>query len=397
MSRGSTKPSSGERDSGWTPSVGLADALVAPRWLREAGVAAWLLVGLTLLLAGVVTLLSLTYVIVGPLICAGVVAAVAGPVVDWLQRHRIPRGAGAALMLLALVALGAIVAVVVIAGIASESGALSSHLTEAKNTLEGWLRGVGVDRGTAQNVKKDLSASATKAAAALLGGVGTGLRGLSSLAIFVALTALSLFFFLKDGPTIRAWGERHLGLPAPVARVITTRGLESLRGYFLGLTIIGVFNAVVVGAGALALGVPLPIALALITFLASYIPYFGAFIAALFAILVALGGAGTDAAIGMAVVQLLANTVLQQIAQPLAFGAALGIHPLAVLVATIAGGSLFGGVGLILAPPVTSAVVRISSDLARARAGSEPLPGGSSEGASGPSRTGVETTPGPPR
>ena len=42
-------------------------------------------------------------------------------------------------------------------------------------------------------------------------------------------------------------------------------------------------------------------------------------------------------------------------------GAALGIHPLAVLVVTIAGGALFGAVGLILAAPMTSAVVRISA------------------------------------
>ena len=377
------------------PSGGLADAFVAPRWLREAGGTAWLLVGITLLLVGAVWLASLTYMIVGPLIAATVVAAVAGPVVGWLQRHRIPRGVGAALILLALIALMVLVAVVVMAGIASESAALSGHLTEAKNALEGWLKALGVDAGTAQSVKKDVSASVTKAAGTLLTGVGTGLRSVSSLAIFVALTALSVFFLLKDGPTIRAWGERHLGLPAPVARVVTTRGLESLQGYFLGLTIVGLFNAVVVGLGALALGVPLPAALALITFLASYIPYFGAFIAGLFSILVALGGAGIDAAIGMAVVQLLANTVLQQLAQPLAFGATLGIHPLAVLVVTIAGGALFGGAGLILAPPVTSAAVRISSDLARARAGTETTPGGSAEGGAAPSPGAGETTPGP--
>jgi predicted PurR-regulated permease PerM len=59
--------------------------------------------------------------------------------------------------------------------------------------------------------------------------------------------------------------------------------------------------------------------------------------------------------------------VLQQIVQPIAMGAALGIHPLAVLIVTIAGGALFGAAGLILAAPITSAVVRISADLARAR------------------------------
>jgi predicted PurR-regulated permease PerM len=53
--------------------------------------------------------------------------------------------------------------------------------------------------------------------------------------------------------------------------------------------------------------------------------------------------------------------------QPIAYGAALGIHPLAVLIVTIAGGSLFGAVGLILAAPLTSAATRIASDLRAAR------------------------------
>jgi putative heme transporter len=74
----------------------------------------------------------------------------------------------------------------------------------------------------------------------------------------------------------------------------------------------------------------------------------------------------------MLVVVLLANGTLQQIVQPLAFGATLDLNPLAVLIVTIAGGSLFGMVGLILAAPLTSAAVHISRDLAAARAAAEP-------------------------
>ena len=78
----------------------------------------------------------------------------------------------------------------------------------------------------------------------------------------------------------------------------------------------------------------------------------------------------------MAVLQLLANGILQQMVQPFAYGAALGIHPLAVLIVTIGGGALFGAAGLILAAPLTSAVVRISADLSRAGAEPEPASGG---------------------
>ena len=109
-----------------------------------------------------------------------------------------------------------------------------------------------------------------------------------------------------------------------------------------------------------------------VTFIGGYIPYIGAWSAGVFAVLLALGGAGTDAAGGMIVVQLLANGALQQLVQPFAMGAALGLHPLAVLIVTIAGGALFGTVGLILAAPLTSAIVKISADLAQARAKAEP-------------------------
>ena len=69
----------------------------------------------------------------------------------------------------------------------------------------------------------------------------------------------------------------------------------------------------------------------------------------------------------MAILQLLANGILQQLVQPFAYGAARGIHPLAVLIVTIGGGALFGAAGLILAAPLTSAVTRIAADLAKAR------------------------------
>ena len=72
----------------------------------------------------------------------------------------------------------------------------------------------------------------------------------------------------------------------------------------------------------------------------------------------------------MLVIVLLANGLLQNILQPVAFGATLDLNPLAVLVVTIAAGSLFGMVGLVLGAPIASAAVHISRDLAAARAAS---------------------------
>ena len=360
-----------EADSAKIDPDELSGLVATPRWLRDLGLTAWLVVGVLLLLVGAVWILSLTHTIVMPVITALVVASVAAPLVRWLGSHRIPRGLSAALVLVSMIVLAAGVVFVVVAGITSQTDDLSGQLSDAKNTIEGWLKDLGVDPSNASDAKNDASSSASTAVSTLLHGVAGGVKELSSLVFFLALTALSLFFLLKDGPTIRSWAERHSGVPITVAHTVTGRVLQSMRGYFFGVTIVAAFNAVVVGVSAVVLGIPLAGTIAAITFLGAYIPYLGAWTAGAFAVLIALGGAGTDAAAAMIVVQLLANGILQQLVQPIAYGAALGIHPLAVLVVTIAGGSLFGAVGLILAAPLTSAVTRISADLARARARKE--------------------------
>jgi predicted PurR-regulated permease PerM len=104
----------------------------------------------------------------------------------------------------------------------------------------------------------------------------------------------------------------------------------------------------------------------------AYVPFIGAFVSGAFAVILALASEGTGVALAMLVVVLLANGTLQQIVQPIAFGATLDLNPLAVLIVTIAAGSLFGMVGLILGAPITSAAVHISRDLRAARAATAP-------------------------
>jgi putative heme transporter len=346
----------------------LSGVFAVPQWLRDAGQTSWLLVGLALLLVGLIWLLSLTNVIVLPVLAAGIVAAVASPLVFWMHGHGVPRALGAALMMLAIVLVGVGMTLAVVGGIVGQTSSAESNLAGAEDKITGWAEDLGVDPGTAEDAENHTSSATTETAEALLNGVTSGLGALSSTVFFLAMATLSLFFLLKDGPTIRAWTDRHLGLPRDVAQTITQRVLGALRGYFLGTTIVAAFNAVVVTIGAWVLGVPLIGTIAAVTFIGAYIPYIGAWSAGVFAVLIALGGAGTDAAVGMIVLQLFANGVLQQLVQPFAMGTALGLHPLAVLVVTIAGGALFGTIGLILAAPLTSAVVKISADFARAKA-----------------------------
>ena len=344
----------------------LSGIFAAPQWLRDLGISSWLLFGVAAALVGAIWLLSLTETIVLPVITAGIIAAVASPLVDWLRRGGIPRGIGAALVLLVIVLIAIGVGLLVLVGIASEAATLSARLEEGASQLQSWAQDLGVSSSTAAHANADTSSSLSGAFTALTHGLLGGIDRLASLAVFLSFTALSLFFLLKDGPAIGGFVERHLGVPVPVAHSVLGRVAGSMRGYFLGVTIVALWSALIVGAGALILGVPLIGTIAVVTFLGGYVPYIGAWVAGGFAVLIALGGAGTEVAIAMAVVVLLANGVLQQLVQPIAYGAALRLHPLVVLIATIAGGCLFGTVGLVLAAPLLSAAVRIQADLTAA-------------------------------
>src|SRR5919198_53735 len=227
----------------------LTGLFAVPQWLRDLGLAAWLLVGITLLLVGGIWLLALTHTIVMPVLTASIMAAVLSPVMGLLHRHGVPRGA---------------------------------------DKLRGYLQDAGVSADAAQNAKTDASSSLSGAFHALLDGVRVGISALAGLAVFLSFTALSLLFLLKDGPAIRAWAERSAGIPRPVAHAIAGRTLQSLRNYFGGVTIVAGFNAVLIGLGAVVLDVPQAGAIALVNFVAAYVPYLGAWSAGAFTVLLAL-------------------------------------------------------------------------------------------------------------
>ncbi len=345
----------------------LSGLFSAPAWLRDLGFSAWLLVGAGAALFGVIWLLAQTEAIVMPVITAAIVASVTVPLVDWLKRRGVPRGAGATLVFLGIVLIGVGVGLIVLSGVASQADSLSERLQAGADEIESLVRELGIDPAAAKDAKDSASTSVTAAFKALTEGLAEGIDRLASLTVFLSFTALSLFFLLKDAPTIGSFVERHLGMPVPVAHTVLGRISGSLRGYFVGVTAVAAWSALLVGIGALLLGVPLPGTIAVVTFLGGYVPYIGAWTAGGFAVMIALGGQGPEIAVAMAVIVLLANGIFQQLVQPIAYGAALGLHPLAVLIATIAGGCLFGTIGLVLAAPLVSAAVKISAELTLSR------------------------------
>ncbi|HEV8179035.1 MAG TPA: AI-2E family transporter [Gaiellaceae bacterium] len=369
---------SGGHEADGTERAQLSDAFSTPRWLRDLGRSSWLLVGALALVAGLIWLLAETYTIVGPIVCALIVSVVTMPLVRRLDRH-MPRALAAALVLLAIAAISVLVVVVVVAGITGQSAELSAQASSGVDRLQSWLTSVGIDTSSAAGAAAGVKSAAPHVVSTLVHGVVHGIRGLASVLFGMSFAALGTFFLLKDGPGMRRWVDRHVGLDESVAQVITGSVITSLRGYFRGVTLVAAFNGVVVGLAALLLDVPLAGTIAVVTFVTAYVPYIGAVVAGAFAVLLALGSQGTGVAVAMLVVVLLANGLLQNIVQPFAMGSALHLNPLVVLVVTIGAGCLFGMLGLVLAAPLVSAIVQIAKQLGRppdtpSEASAEPPP-----------------------
>jgi predicted PurR-regulated permease PerM len=345
-------------------ATSLSRVFSAPIWLRDLGLLAWFLVGVAILLVGLTWLLALTQVIVAPVIVGSILATVAGPVVTKMQ-PRIPRGGGAAIVMLGLLAIAILISLLVLGGLHEQSGEIKASLAEAQDKIQGWLEDVGVDTSEGTDSAASGVADSTDA---LVDGLKAGIQNLTSFIFFFTFSIFSTFFLLKDGPSIKRFIDRNLGVPQAVAATITGNVMTSLRGYFLGVTIVAAFNAVVVGLAAWILDVPLAGTIAVVTFALAYIPYLGAFVSGAFAVLLALSSQGTTTALIMLVVVILANGLLQQVVQQVALGATLDLSPLVVLIVSIGFGAIFGMVGLVLAAPLTSAAVKISRELSAAKA-----------------------------
>ena len=346
----------------------LSRVFSAPVWVRDLGLLAWFLVGVAILFVGLTWLLALTSTITIPVAVGAILATVTGPLVTKMHGRGIPRIVGAILVLLAFVALGVLIFLMVVGGISEQSSEIKTSLNQAADTIEGWAKDAGVDSSSTTDNATSGTATTGKT---LLQGVVNGIQGLTSLVFFLTFSAFATLFLLKDGPVVRDFVNRHLGVPLSVANVITGNVILSLRRYFLGVTIVASFNAIVVGLAAVLLDVPLAGTIAVVVFVTAYIPFIGAFISGAFAVLLTLSSQGTTAAAIMLVVVILANGLLQNIVQPIAFGATLDLNPLVVLIVTIGFGSLFGMIGMVLAAPLTSAALHISKELATARAQEE--------------------------
>src|SRR5690606_8382018 len=138
------------------------------------------------------------------------------------------------------------------------------------------------------------------------------------------------------------------------------------------------------------LGVPEPAAIFMLTFLGAFIPFIGAFLSGLVAVMLALGDSGMDAGLAMLGVVVVVQLVEGNILQPWIQARAVTLHPLVIALSVTAGGAIAGFLGVLLAVPVTASAFVALSELRAAGMVGSPL--GSSAGAG----TNADERHGPP-
>jgi predicted PurR-regulated permease PerM len=304
--------------------------------LRTLGTGAWLILGVILLAGVVLLLLARVTAVLVPLVVAAVLAAILVPAVDALQRWHVPRWLGATLLLLVGLSTVVILVFLVLRVLLDQSRQIWAAVSAGVNSAEDALDpGSGRGAGLALLLPHAMRVL-------MIGWLGSAISSVTALLVGVVLGVFMLLFLLKDWQPITDWVVDHGPLPRGLADEVLLGTVHAFRGYALGLTELGVVNALVVGLGALVLDVPLAGAIALVTFIASYGPYFGAFAAGAFAVIISLGAHGLPVALAMLAIVLLANNTIQNLLEPFAFGRPLRLHPLVVLITTTAGTLLFG-------------------------------------------------------
>jgi predicted PurR-regulated permease PerM len=178
--------------------------------------------------------------------------------------------------------------------------------------------------------------------------IGSWLVGLG-IAIF------GLIFFIHDGNRIWAW---LVGLFPRGARPAVygsgKAGWGTLLSFVRIQVLVALINAVGIGAGAFFLDLPLVLPIAVAVFLGSFVPFIGAAVTGAFAVLVALVFEGPTVALIMLVIVFVVQQIEGQIVQPLIMGAAVAVHPLAVVLVVSAGGYLAGIPGTLFAVPLAA-------------------------------------------
>jgi len=302
-----------------------------------------------LIVVGGLALLALAaqrlLLVVMPFLIALLLSTLLSPLARRLERRGLPGSAAAAFTVLVAVLVFAGLWALIIPPAVSQGDELSASVQQGVGQVADALAPLGIDSRDLDRAVDDAVSTARGEAlpVAMLAAQWAG-----AIVLIVVLT----FFLVRDGSGIWDWvvdlfhQDRHAAL-----HDIGERAWDALSTYVRGVFLVATIDAVFIGAGLLAVGVPMALPLIVLTFVAAFFPIVGATVAGAAAVLVALVSNGVLAAVVILTVILVVQQLEGNVLYPVVVGRRLRLHPVAILLALTAGGVLAGVAGAFLAVP----------------------------------------------
>jgi predicted PurR-regulated permease PerM len=337
-----------------------------PLWFDRLAGLAWRIVVILIALTMAVGLLLGLSSIVLPVVLGLLFAGMLHPIAIALRRAGANRSLSALGAIGVLVAFVGLVTYVSIRAIADQWGEISTDLRSGVQTLVDTAVDMGVERPVAEQTAADASDWTTTIQETLISGAISLLPVIGALIATLLLSVFVAFFFLKDGPVMWRWIVSRISGDSGVFDDIGQGVWKTVSSFMLGQTCIAAIDAAFIGLGAFLLGVPNASAILMLTFLGAFVPYIGAFVTGLVAVLLALGDGGLSTGLAMLAVVLAVQVIEGNVLQPWIQGRAVRLHPLVVALAVVAGGALAGFLGILLAVPVCAAAVVTLGELREA-------------------------------
>lgn len=327
----------------------------SPRLRRLGETCLWLLV-IGAAVYAALRLASELRLVILPVLLALVLATLLELPAGALKRRGLPDALAALLVVLAaLVVLGAL-GTLVWNGL-SDVEELDVSLSDGIEEVQDWLREgpVGLSDGEINRGVDNIQEQVRSNVSAITTGAISGAVLLVEVLAGLLLALVLLFFLLKDGDRIWRW----MVSLAPRARrpdveELGSRSWTALGGFLRGQTIVALFDAVLIGLALVVIGVPFVIPLALLTFFGAFVPFVGATVTGLAAVLVALVANGPVAALLVLAAIIAVQQFEGNVLEPVVVGHAVHVHPLAILLGVTAGAVTAGIIGAMVAAPAVA-------------------------------------------
>ena len=323
----------------------------------------------TALAVAVCWLLWLLAPILTPFVLAALLAWLGDPLVDKLQRAGRSRNVAVALVFTAMALLVVLALVLLVPTIEDQIHTLVRSMPKYQawfmQTALPWVEDRSgleltrwLDLGSLVELVRGNWERAGGVATTLLGYMSRSGFALLGLVANVALLPVITFFFLRDWDLLVARvasmvPRDHLATVSRLAQESSDVLGGFLRGQFLVMLILGVMY----GAGLWGVGLDLGILIGIIAGLLTFVPYLGPASGILLGCIAALVQFGDwQHVAGVLVVFGIGQVIESYWLTPQLVGDRIGLHPVAVIFAVLAGGQLFGFLGMLLALPVAAIV-----------------------------------------